>query len=156
MSFSTQENIDDFLAHKRLAIVGLSRDSKEFSRYIYKELRERGYDVVPVNPNMTELDGKPCFASLHEVQPPVEGVLVMTPAAQSESVVRDGAEAGITRYWLVRGTGEGAVSKEALDFCHEHNLRVVPGFCPYMFLPGSAAFHRFHAFFAKRSAAYRH
>jgi len=105
-----QQNADDFLAHKRLALVGLSRNPKDFSRYIYNELRGRGYDMVPVNPNLTEIEGAHCFARLQDVQPPVEGALVMTAADQSESVVHDCAEAGINRVWLHRGAGPGAVA----------------------------------------------
>ncbi len=144
-----RENADDFLAHKRLALVGLSRNPKDFSRYIYTELRQRGYDMVPVNPNLAEVDGARCFARLQDVQPPVDGALVMTAADQSEGVVHDCAEAGINRVWLHRGAGPGAVSAAAVDFCRQHGMRLVAGYCPYMFLPKASFFHRFHGFFRK-------
>jgi CoA binding domain len=47
------EPIDDFLAQKRIAIVGISREEKSMSVILFKELCDRGYDVVPVNPNVT-------------------------------------------------------------------------------------------------------
>ena len=144
-----QQNADDFLAHNRLALVGLSRNPKDFSRYIYKELRGRGYDVVPVNPNVEEVDGVHCFARLQDVQPPVEGALVRTAADKSESVVHDCAEAGIKRVWLHRGAGTGAVSPAAVHFCEEHGMCLVAGYCPYMFLPKASFFHRLHGFFRK-------
>jgi uncharacterized protein len=144
-----RENADDFLAHKRLALVGLSRNPQDFSRYVYKELRGRGYDVVPVNPNLAELDGARCFARLQDVTPPVEGALVMTAADQSEFVVHDCAEAGINRVWLHRATGVGSVSQAAVDFCQQRGMRLVAGYCPYMFLPKASFFHRLHGFFRK-------
>jgi len=144
-----RENADDFLAQKRLALVGLSRNPKDFSRYMYDELRRRGYDVVPVNPNLAELGGTRCFARLQDVAPPVEGALVMTPADQSERVVHDCAEAGINRVWLHRGAGQGAVSTAAVDFCRQRGMRLVAGYCPYMFLPRASFFHRLHGFFRK-------
>jgi len=144
-----REAADDFLAQKRLALVGLSRNPKDFSRYIYTELRQRGYDVVPVNPNLAEVDGARCFARLQDVTPPVEGALVMTAADQSEGVVHDCAEAGINRVWLHRGAGAGAVSPAAVDFCRQRGMRLVAGYCPYMFLPQASFFHRFHGFFRK-------
>ena len=148
-----QQNANDFLARKRLALVGLSRNPKDFSRYMYNELRQRGYDVVPVNPNLAELDGTRCFARLQDVSPPVEGALVMTAADRSERVVHDCAEAGINRVWLHRGTGQGAVSPAAVSFCQEHGMRVVAGYCPFMFLPKASWFHRVHAFFRKLGRA---
>jgi len=144
-----RDNANDFLAHKRLALVGLSRNPKDFSRYIYNELRQRGYDVVPVNPNVEEVDGARCFARLQDVAPPVEGALVMTAANQSEGVVRDCAEAGINRVWLHRGAGTGSVSPAAVDFCRQRGMRLVAGYCPYMFLPKASFFHRLHGFFRK-------
>jgi len=149
MLTQVRANADDFLAQKRLALVGLSRDPKGFSRYLYDEFRRRGYDMVPVNPNLTEVDGARCFARLQDVQPPVEGALVMTAADQSESVVHDCAEAGINRVWLHRATGAGAVSPAAVDFCRQRGMRLVAGYCPYMFLPQASFFHRLHGFFRK-------
>jgi len=144
-----RDNANDFLAHKRLALVGLSRNPKDFSRYIYNELRQRGYDVVPVNPNVEEVDGVRCFARLQDVAPPVEGALVMTAANQSEGVVHDCAEAGIDRVWLHRGAGAGSVSQAAVDFCEKRGMRLVAGYCPYMFLSKASFFHRLHGFFRK-------
>jgi uncharacterized protein len=144
MTVSTLEDIDDFLAQKRLALVGVSRNPKDFSRVLFRDLRQRGYDMVPVNPCLHEVDGVPCFARLQAVTPPVEGVLVMTPAEKSEQVVRDCLEAGIGRVWLHRGTGKGAVSQAAVALCSQHGLRLVAGYCPYMFLPKTMFFHRLH------------
>ena len=45
------EIIEDFLAQKRIAIAGISRDSASDSVKLFEELCRRGYDVVPVNPN---------------------------------------------------------------------------------------------------------
>jgi predicted CoA-binding protein len=154
MSISTREDIDDFLAQKRIAFVGVSRDPKDFSRGLFRDLQKRGYDVVPVNPNINEIDGARCFARLQEVTPPVEGALVMTAPETSEGIVQDCAAAGIERVWLHRGAGVGAVSDAAVRFCQEHQLTVVAGHCPYMFLPKTPWFHRAHGFFLRLRGQY--
>jgi uncharacterized protein len=142
---------NEFLAQRRLAVVGVSRDPKDFSRGLFRELRKRGYDVVPVNPAGGEIEGQPCAASVLDISPPVEGVLVMTRPEVSEQVVRDCAEAGVPRVWLHRGMGPGAVSGGAVDFCRLRGIAVVEGECPYMFLPASGFVHRAHGFFRRRS-----
>jgi len=154
MTITTRHDIEDFLGRKRLALVGVSRNPKDFSRGVYAELCRRGYDVVPVNPLIKDIDGVPCFSRLQEVTPPVAGALIMTPAEKSEQVVHDCAEAGIDRVWLHRGSGQGAVSKAAVDFCHERGMRLVEGHCPFMFLSETPFFHRLHGFFLKLSGRY--
>src|ERR1017187_7078098 len=77
-SMSSLALVQDFLGQKRLAVVGVSRKPDDFSRKLFCELRDRGYDVVPVNPEVDEIDGKKCFAHLQDVQPPVDGALLMT------------------------------------------------------------------------------
>ena len=142
---------NEFLAERRLAVVGVSRDPKDFSRGLFRELLRRGYDVVPVNPAGGEIEGRPCAAGVQDVAPPVAGVLVMTRSEVSEQVVRDCAEAGVAKVWLHRGIGPGAVSRAAVDFCRLHGIAVVEGECPYMFLPVSGFVHRAHGFIRRLS-----
>lgn len=151
---TTRDRIDDFLAQKRLAVVGVSRNPKDFTRLLFREFQKRGYDVVPVNPGMREVDERRCFSRLQEIEPPVDGVLLMTVPAVTGQVVRDCAEAGIGSVWMYRGAGKGAVSREAVEFCESKGIRVVPGECPFMFFPNTAFPHRFHGFVRKILGAY--
>ncbi|MGA7380435.1 MAG: CoA-binding protein [Terriglobales bacterium] len=151
---TTRFDINDFLAHRRLALVGLSRNPKDFSCALFRELRNRGYDMVPVNPLATEVQGCRSFARLQDINPPVEGALVMTPPHQTLGVVHDCAQAGIRRVWMYRGVGQGAVSTDAVDFCIAKNIRLVEGYCPFMFFPGTSIFHRFHGFLLKLAGNY--
>ena len=51
------ETIEDFLAQRRIALIGVSRKLGSFSVPIFQEPTRRGYDVVPVNPNTPEFPG---------------------------------------------------------------------------------------------------
>lgn len=138
--------IDAFLALKRIALVGASRDSAHFSRMVMRELLGHGIDVVPVHPDADRIEGRVAFPTLERVEPPVEGALVMTPAAASAAVVKACAAAGIARVWLHRGAGTGAVSAEAVQLAERLGLTLVAGRCPLMFLgEHPAAVHRAHA-----------
>jgi hypothetical protein len=55
---------------------------------------------------------------------------------------------------MYRAGGKGSVSPQAVEFCEEHGIAVVPGECPYMFLQGESWFHRLHGFGRKISGAY--
>jgi uncharacterized protein len=146
---TTRADIDCFLGHDRLAMVGVSRDPKHFSRYLLKELRTRGYDVVAVNPSANEIEGRPCFANVKAIEPPVEAALLMTPPPETINVVQDCADAGIHEIWMHRGGGRGAVSSVAVAFCREKGMHVVEGECPLMFLPNTQFPHRVHGFIRK-------
>lgn len=151
---TTRADINDFLRLQRFAMVGISRDPKDFSRGLFRELRNRGYDVVPVNLYADVLDGEECFQCLQVVKPAVEGALLMTSPRETERVVRDCADAGIRRVWMYRAGGQGAVSPQAVEFCRKNGIRVVEGYCPYMFLPATAFPHRAHRFLMKLVGGY--
>lgn len=142
------EVIEDFLAQKRIAMVGVSRKMQDFSVLLLKELRKRGYEVVPINPNASDILGERCFARVQDIQPPVDTVLLMTSPSVTETVVEDCAEAGISRVWLYRAAGDGAVSPKAVQFCKERGIQVIAGECPFMFLPENG-FHALHGFVRK-------
>jgi hypothetical protein len=152
--FASLDSIQDFLAQKRIALVGISRDPASDSAKLFEELCRRGYDVVPVNPNVVNVQGRRCFARVQDIQPPVEAALLMTTPEVTETVARDCAEAGIRRVWMYRGVGTGSVNPKAVAFCEEHGMQLVAGQCPFMFLPGAAGVHRFHGFVRKITGRY--
>jgi predicted CoA-binding protein len=139
----------EFLAQRRIAFVGVSRNPRDLSRALFTELRKRGYDLVPVHPEMPSVDGIPCAKRVQEIQPPVDGALLMTAPAVTDRVVRDCAEAGVTRVFMHQGVGPGAVSPVAVAFCRERGIAVVEGACPFMLLPGTAWYHRTHGFVSR-------
>jgi uncharacterized protein len=146
LPMASKQAIDSFLSCRRLAVVGVSRDPRDFSRAVYRAFVERGYDTVPVNAAGGEVEGRPAARGVGEVEPPPEAVLLMTPPAATAVVVRECAEAGVKRVWMHRGSGQGAVSAEALSFCRAQGIEVVDGECPFMFLPGAGWFHGVHRF----------
>jgi predicted CoA-binding protein len=146
--------IEDFLALKRIAVVGVSRNPKETSYTLWQELRQRRYDAVPVNPSAAEIDGIPCVASVADIVPPVEGALIVTTAAVAERVLEQCAAAGVRKVWLYGGLGGGATSPATIATAERLGLEAVAGLCPYMFLPGTPAFHTMHAWGKKLTGSY--
>jgi predicted CoA-binding protein len=151
---STLDVIQEFLAQKRIAMIGISREPKSFSVQLFEELRRHGYDVVPVNPKTPNVLGQRCFARIQDVQPPVDAALLMTRAVVTEVITRDCAEAGIRLIWMYRAGGRGAVSQAAVEFCKAKGIQVIPGECPLMFLSPTTGVHRFHGFVRKITGRY--
>jgi predicted CoA-binding protein len=120
-------------SQKRIAVAGVSRDSKQPANLIYRRLRDSDHHVFPVNPNAEEVEGEHCFSSVTAIPDGVDGVVIVTPAKNSLAVAEDCARAGVPRVWLHRGIGPGSSSAETVEFCHEHGISVIPAGCPCMF-----------------------
>jgi uncharacterized protein len=146
VSMTTLADVRAFLDCRRFALVGVSRNPRDFSRILFREFRQRGYDVVPVNPGVAEIEGVPCAARLQDVAPRVPAALLMTKPGVTERVVEDCAQAGIGSIWMYRATGAGALSPAAVRFCESKGIRLVAGECPMMFLQDAGWFHKFHGF----------
>jgi uncharacterized protein len=152
---TTRKQIDDFLALKRIAFIGISSNPKALSRGLWHELEDRRYDVVPVaRDGAIELDGKQCYGKVQDVQAPVQGALIIGKPEAMEQALRDCAEAGITNVWLYKGMGSPRISAAALAFCKDHGMTAVAGECPYMFLAGTPFFHGLHGFGKKITGGY--
>ncbi|HSP55581.1 MAG TPA: CoA-binding protein [Dehalococcoidia bacterium] len=133
---------DDFLAQKRIAVVGVSRSSKEAANLVYRTLRSRGYEVFAVNPNAEEVEGDRSYHDLASIPGHVDAALIATPSGLAETVVEECAKAGITRVWMHRSFGEGSVSRAATELGREKGITVIEGGCPMMFLPGADIGHK--------------
>ena len=138
-------DVCDFLRQGRLAVVGVSRNPNDFTRGLFREFVNRGYDVVPVHPGVAEIEGRPCFSHVQEISPPVEGALLLTSPTVTSAVVRDCAEAGVNHVWMYRAAGAGSISSEALALCESQGIGGVAGECPYMFFPSAGFPHTWHA-----------
>lgn len=155
MTTTDRNTIDEFLSQKRLAMVGVSRNARDFSRSVFREFEKQGYEVVPVNPGATELEGKRCFAHVTEIEPPVDAALLFTSSEQTPAVVNECVSAHLHHVWMHRGGGgPGAVNAGAVEVCRKEGINVVAGECPLMFLGHPAWFHRVHGFIKKMNGTY--
>jgi len=145
----TRRLIDEFLKCRRIAIAGVSRNPRDFSAGLFREFLKRGYDAVPVNPNAAQVEGRTCYPRVQDIQPPVEAALLVTRPEVSARVVKDCAEASIHLVWMLR-TADPA----ATEFYRQHGLGIIAGYCPYLFLPEAAWFHRLHGWFMRLTGAY--
>ncbi len=127
------EAIADFLAQKRIAVVGVSRSQDQAANAIFRKLRQSGYEVFPVNPRATAVEGATCYPNLESIPGGVDAVVVATPPQAGAQVVRECSELGIARIWLHRSFGQGSVADEAVELGRQEKLTVIPGACPMMF-----------------------
>jgi hypothetical protein len=142
---TNKATVEEFLTERTLAVVGVSRSGKKFGNTIFRELKDKGYRVYPVNPAAEEIEGVKCYPDIATVPKDAGGVVVVVPPAQTVQVVRDALRAGIRKLWIQ----QGAESQEALAFCETNGLNVVSNECILMFAPPVGSIHKFHRFIWK-------
>ena len=139
MSTALETQVHDFLAQKRIAVAGVSRDNSRHptGNLIYRRLKNTGHEVFAVNPNLQTFDGDRCYSDLQSIPGGVDGVVIATRPETTERIVRDCGAAGVRRVWMHRSIGKGtSVSPEAVEFCRSHDIRVIAGACPMMYGDG--------------------
>jgi predicted CoA-binding protein len=132
--------VDDFLAQKRIAVAGVSRNRSHHpvGNLIYQRLKKTGHDVYAVNPHTQTFEGERCYPDLKSIPGGVDGVVIITRPEVTEQIVRDCAEARVSRVWMHQSREKSSsISPEAVEFCRQHDISVIAGACPMMFGPGA-------------------
>ena len=136
--------VQDFLAQKRIAVAGVSRDKSHHpvGNLIYHRLKTTGHEVFAVNPHMQTFEGDRCYPDLQSIPGGVDGVVIITRPTTTQRLVRDCNEAGVRRVWMHQSMGKGtSVSSEAVEYCRQHDISVIAGACPMMYGEGADVGH---------------
>ena len=139
MPATLENKINDFLAQKRIAVAGVSRNKSHHpaGNLIYRRLKDTGHEVFPVNPHMPTFEGARCYPDLKSIPGGVDGVVIITRPETTARIVRECAEAGVRRVWMHSSTAKGSsVSADAVEFCCRNDITVIAGACPMMYGPG--------------------
>jgi uncharacterized protein len=130
-----EAKVTDFLNQKRIAVAGVSRTKQDAANLIYRKLKAAGYQMFPINPNASTFENDPCYPDLNSIPGGVDGVVIVTRPKLAEEIVRQCAEAGVSRVWMHQSMIKSgtSVSEEAARFCSEHFITVIAGACPMMF-----------------------
>ncbi len=141
---TTKEAAEKFLSKKRIAVAGVSREGGGVhgGNPVYVRLRDRGYDVFPVNPNAEKVEGDLAYPNLSTIPGGVEAVVIATHPSVAGEVMKECIVLGIKHVWMHRGVGGGSVSHEAAEMGREAGLRVIEGGCPLMYGPTADVGHK--------------
>ena len=120
--------IEQMLASKTIAVVGLSDDPSRVSNQIGRYLHEHGYAITPINPQCAEVFGIASVASLTELKGPPDLVLVFRRPGFCGEVARQAVELGAKGLWLQ----SGITNVEAKETCAAAGISFVEDRCIYV------------------------
>jgi predicted CoA-binding protein len=136
---STLKQINEFLNSQPIALVGVSRNPKKFGYTAFRELKQKGMRIIPVNPAAGEIMGEKAYPNVKDLPADVQAIIILTKKDQAVSVIKDAKDKGIKQIWLQ----QMADSKEALDELKGSDINYITGECILMhFKPNSI--HKFH------------
>jgi len=126
LKINDQETITEILENcKTIAVVGLSSDPGRPSHGVASYMRRRGYKVIPVNPNETEVFGDKAYASLEDVPEPIDLVDIFRRSSEAGKAVDEAIAVGAKAVWLQ----EGVIDKAAAVRAQDAGLLVVMDLC---------------------------
>jgi len=141
---SASAAIEQFLAQHRIAVAGVSREpAGHGANVVYRRLRDRGYEVYPVNPNAETVEGDRCYRDLRSIPGGVDAVVIGTAPEAALTIAEECRELGIRRVWMHQAFGGGSVSAEAHAYCLANGIASIAGGCPLMYGATSDGGHRF-------------
>ncbi len=114
-------------AMRNIAVIGLSprpeRDSHRVSAY----MQHAAYRIIPVNPAVSdeEILGEPVYATLDEIEEPVDTVVVFRRSHQTDEPIDAAIAAGADTVWLQLGIENPA----GLERARAAGLRAVENRC---------------------------
>jgi predicted CoA-binding protein len=134
--------VQDFLAQKKIAVVGVSDQRETGCNLAYRKFKETGYSVSAVNPRLTSFEGDPCYPDLGSIPEKPDAVFILTNPKITEQIVQQCVDLGVSHVWMhcLMGTKPGlaasmtSVSQDAVRMCSENGIEVIPGACPNQYL----------------------
>jgi predicted CoA-binding protein len=142
---TTLESIEAFLAPKKMAVIGVSRNPKKFGRQVYNALKEKGFTVYGVNPNTETLDGDPCYPNIASLPAEADRVFIVTPPEKTAENVRMALDKDIRNIWIQQRSDTG----EALELLKDTEVNLIHNQCILMYAGPVKGPHKFHRFINK-------
>jgi predicted CoA-binding protein len=136
------ELVKDFLAQRKIAVVGVSDKRDTGCNLNYRKFKQSGYQVFAVNPRISIFEGDPCYPDLKSIPEKPDAVFILASPKVTAQIVQQCVDLGIKHVWMhcMMGTKPGlvasmsSVSQDAVEMCRANGISVIPGSCPNQFL----------------------
>ncbi len=134
--------VQNFLAQKKIAVVGVSDKRETGCNLAYTKFKENGYQVFAVNPRISTFNGDACYPDLKSLPEKPDAVFLLTNPKVTDQIIQQCVDLGIKHVWMhcMMGTKPGlaagmtSVSQSAVEVCKANGIAVIPGSCPNQFI----------------------
>jgi|TARA_B110000263_G_scaffold104820_1_gene91542 predicted CoA-binding protein len=95
----------------KIALIGASNDKEKFGNKIYLDLRLKGYNVIPINPNEELIEGDKAYSSLNVIDKLPDIVNFVVPPPIAMKVAQEAVKLGIKYLWFQPGSESKELEK---------------------------------------------
>ena len=130
-----KDAVSEFLALETIAVTGVSRSTNGTGNGIVRRLRETDHEVFAVNPNLDRFDDQPCYPDLSSLPSVPDGVVIVNRPEVTLKICQECEQLGVFWVWMHRSMESlgSSVSDDAVEYCRQNDISVIPGGCPMMF-----------------------
>ena len=121
----TDDQIREILSLRKVAVIGMSKNSSKAAHYVPKYLFENGYDITPINPTAEQILDKKCFSSISEIDEEIDIVDIFRPSDDVLPFVQEAIKKKPKVIWLQ----EGIHNLEAEDLARKEGIKVIFNRC---------------------------
>ena len=100
---------------KRVAVIGASNDPRKFGNRAVRSFVRRGYEVLPVNPHETTVEGLPTWRSIADVPGPIDMVTFYVPPDIGLGLLEDVAAVRPAEVWFNPGSEDDRLIERARE-----------------------------------------
>lgn len=108
-----------------VAVVGATDDPSKYGAVIYRDLKRKGFEVYPVNPNRPTVDGDPAYPDLASLPVTPTVVNFVVPPSETLRVLEEAKQLGIENVWVQ----PGAESPGVMRYLQEENFSYLANSC---------------------------
>ena len=121
----TDEEIKQVFRLKKVAVVGMSKHQDKAAHFVPKYLSEQGFDIIPINPNATEILGKKSYQDLSSLEHHIDIVDIFRPSEDVLTFIQDAIKKKPKVIWLQ----EGIHNSEAEELASSNGIMVIFNRC---------------------------
>jgi len=115
----------EMLKLKNWAVVGATQDTSKFGYKVYDRLKNKGYNVYPVNPKFDEIEGLTCYHSISDIPDNIDVISLIVNYKIGMEVIDKAKEKGIKNVWCQ----PGAESKELIEKAIAYGINIIVNEC---------------------------
>jgi hypothetical protein len=145
----TLDQIHHFLTSGKIAFAGVSRDRKKFGGAVFCELFEKGYNLYPVHPHVSEIHGVSTYPDILSLPGEIKSLFIVTPPSVTEKLVKEAIARKMEMIWIQKG----CETKEIVELAAKEGITVISGKCIMMFAEPTGI-HKFHRTLVKLFGKY--
>lgn len=134
-----RNDIENFLNSDPIAIAGVSSNPKKFGQIVFNTLKNKGLNVVPINPKQGEIQGQKFINRISDLDGSVKKLLIVTHKKDTLKVAEEAVARGFNYIWIQNN----CETEEAIKLISSSQIKVISKACILMYA-NPKGFHKFH------------